>query len=220
MMTKRIPLLFCLLLGLALADSSSARDLSSLKIVGVRFGVWRAENAKHVQAAPGEQILTDVAAPYGEVHISLGLNKGFAAGISIGSCYRGETRYNDQYGYYWKRVYIYPIGGEITYYPLYRSEKSRWQPYLDTGAALVSGTEDIRFGEYSGPLLYSGSGLNTYLTVGWHGGMGMDFSLTRSLIIGLDMKYRGTRFSHKVGGVKDFSGPEATLGLSYVLKGF
>jgi opacity protein-like surface antigen len=220
MTVRRISLWFCLMLSLALADPSSARDLSGAKTVGVRFGVWRAENAKHVQAAPGEQILTDVSAPYGEVHISLGLNKGFAAGISIGSCYRGETRYSDQYGYYWKRVTIYPIGGEIKYYPLYRAELSRWQPYLDAGAAIVSGTEDIRFGEYSGPLLYSGSGLNTYLTIGWHGGLGMDFSVARSLIIGLDVKYRGARFNHKVGGVKDFSGPEATLGLSYVLKGF
>jgi opacity protein-like surface antigen len=217
---RPIALFCCLLLSMACADLSSAMDLSGAQTVGLRFGVWRAENAKHVQPAPGEQILTDVAAAYGEVHISLGLKKGFAAGISLGSCYRGETRYNDQYGYYWKRVTIYPIGAELKYYPLHRVEGSRWQPYLDTGAGLVSGTEDIRFGEYSGPLLYSGSGINTYLTVGWHGGLGIDFVLTRSLVVGLDMKYRGTQFNHKVGGIKDFSGPEATLGLSYVLKGF
>ncbi len=218
-MMKRISFLLCLLLSMTFADFSSARDLSSLKTVGLRFGVWRAEDAKHVQAAPGEQILTDVAALYGEIHISLGLKKGFAAGISVGSCYRGETRYSDQYGYYWKRVTIYPIGGELKYYPFHRAEKSRWQPYLDTGAALISGTEDIRFGEYAGPLLYSGSGLNTYLTVGWHGGLGMDFILGSSFVVGLDMKYRGAHFNHKVGGIKDFSGPQATLGLSYVLKG-
>ena len=217
---RSVFLICCLLLSMAAPGFSSAQDLSHSKMVGLRFGFWRSEDAKHVQPAPGEDILTNVTAPYGEVHFSLGLEKGLAVGISMGSCYRGETRYNDAYGYYWKRVTIYPLSAELKYYPLHRVARSRWQPYVDAGGGLVSGTENIRFGEYAGPLLLLGSGTNTYLTVGWHGGTGLDFLLTRSLILGFDFKYRGARFGDEVGGIKDFSGPEATLGLSYVLKGF
>ena len=209
----------CLLVSIAFADLSDARDLSSSNMVGVRIGFWSAVDAKHVQAAPGEDILTKVTATYGELHFSAGVKKGFAVGISMGSYYRGETRYNDPNGYYWKKVTIYPLTGELKYYPLHRLKKSRWQPYLTTGIGVVSGTENLRFGEYAGPLLLLGSHTNSYLTLGWNAGGGMDLVLGRSLVIGIDFRYRGVRFGEEVGGIKDFSGPQATLGLCYMLKG-
>ncbi len=216
---KKLLFFSCVTLSVVFARVCPAKDLSSAKMVGLRFGVWNAVNARHVEPAPGEDILTEVTAPYGEIHFSLGLENGLAVGISMGSCYRGETRYNDPYGYYWKRVTVYPISGELKYYPLYRVEKSRWQPYVDGGMGLVSGTENIRFGEYVGPLLYLGDRTDTYLTFGWHAGAGMDFVLSRSFALGFDFKYRGVRFGDEVGGMKDYSGPEAALGICYILTG-
>jgi opacity protein-like surface antigen len=201
------------------ADLSGAEDLSSSNMVGLRFGFWNAVGAKNVEAGPGEDILTKVTAPYGELHFSVGLKKGFALGVSMGSCYRGETRYNDPDGYYWKKVTIYPLTGELKYYPLHRLKKSRWQPYLSGGIGLISGTENLRFGEYVGPLLLLGSHTNSYLTIGWHAGGGMDLVLSRALVIGVDFKYRGVHFGDKVGGMNDYSGPQAALGVCYMLKG-
>lgn len=209
---KRLLLFNCFLLGILFPDFCLAKDLSSVHMFGMRMGFWNAVEAKNIQAPPEQEILSKVTAPYGEFFISTGLKKGFALGFSLGSCYRGETRYSDPDGYYyWKRVTIYPISAELKFYPLSPIKQSRWQPYIDAGFGFVSGIENLRSGGYSGT--------NTYLTFGWHVGGGMEFMLSRLFVIGADFKYRGVNFNKEVGGLKDYSGPEATLGLSYILKG-
>jgi hypothetical protein len=195
MLMRRSLIFSFLMLVLMSGNLCLAKDLSWSQTIGVRFGLWRSTDAKNVQPKPGESIITKVTAPYGEI------------------------RYNDAYGYYWKRISVYPITAELKYYPLHRLEKSRWQPYFDGGAGLVSGTENIRIGEYVGSLVYSSSGTNSYLTFGWHGGAGLDFILTNSLVLGFDFRYRVVRFGDDVGGIKNYSGPEATLGISYIVKG-
>ena len=125
---KRLILLGFLALSVLRTDSCPATDLSSVHMLGLRMGFWNAVNARDVKAAPGEEILSKVTAPYGEFFGSVGLTRGFALEFSLGSNYRGETRYKDPDGYYWKRVTIYPLSGHLTYYPLSFAEKSRWQP--------------------------------------------------------------------------------------------
>lgn len=180
------------------------------------MGFWNAVKAKNMQAPPGHEVLSKVTAPYGEFFICAGLKKGFALEFSLGSYYRGETRYKDPDGNYWKRVTIYPISAELKFYPLSSVKKSRWQPYTDAGFGFVSGIENIRLGE---PSVFVESGTNTYLTFGWHVGGGIEFAISRLFVIGVDFKYRGVRFGDEVGGLKDYSGPEAALGFSYILKG-
>ncbi len=214
---RRFLVFGCVLLSIILACPAVAADPSSSRSVGVRLGFWSALQANELEVLPGEEVLTKVTRWYGEIHFSAGLRRGFAVGVSLGSYYRGETRYNDPNGYYWKKVTIYPLTGELKYYPIYRSKKSRLQPYLDLGLAIVSGIEDLRFGEYAGPLLLLGQHTNSYLTLGWHVGAGLDFALSRVLSIGADFKYRWVRFGDNVGGMKDYSGPQATVGLSYIL---
>jgi hypothetical protein len=199
---------------------SWADDLSSVHMFGIRMGFWSALDAKNIQSPPPLEILTKVTAPYGEFFISNGLKKGFAFEFSVGSYYRGETRYSDTLGYYWKRVSIYPISALAKYYPLSSpSNNLLLQPYLDAGISVVSGIENLRLGEYAGPWTLVGDYTNTYLTLGGFAGVGMDFVLSRLFVLGLDFKYRWVKFGEQVGGLKDYSGPEATLGLSYILKG-
>jgi len=188
-------------------------------MVGLRLGFWSALDAKNIRSSPSSAVLTKVTAPYGELFFSNGLKKGFAFEFSLGSYYRGETRYNDSFGYYWKRVTIYPVSALGKYYPLYSQSENLWQPYLDGGISFVSGVENLRLGEYAGPVTLVGDYTNTYLTFGLFAGGGMDFVLSRLFVLGLDFKYRWVNFGDEVGGLKDYSGPEATLGLSYVLKG-
>jgi hypothetical protein len=198
---------------------SWADDLSSVHMFGIRMGFWSALDAKNIKSPPSLEILTKVTAPYGEFFISNGLKKGFAFEFSVGSYYRGETRYSDTLGYYWKRVSIYPISALTKYYPLSSPSNNRWQPYLDAGISVVSGIENLRLGEYAGPLTFVGDYTNTYLTLGGLAGAGMDFVLSRLFVLGLDFKYRWVYFGEQIGGLKNYSGPEATLGLSYILKG-
>jgi hypothetical protein len=216
---KKFLLFSSLLLGIFFPGHCLANDLSSVHMLGIRFGFWNAVEAQNIKGSPDQEISSKVTAPYGEFFVSSGLKKGFALEFSFGSCYRGETRYSDPYGYYWKQVNIYPISAELKFYPLFPIKKSRWQPYADAGVAFVSGIEDLRFGEYAGPLLLVGSGTNTYTTLGWHTGGGIEFVLSRLFVIGADFKYRGVNFNETVGGLKDYSGPQVTVGLSYILKG-
>lgn len=204
---------------------SWATDLSSVHIFGIRIGFWSALDAKNIHSSPYYEVLTKVTAPYGEFFVSNGLKKGFAFEFSVGSYYRGETRYNDSLGYYWKRVTLYPISAAAKYYPLSStshptdSADNPWQPYLNAGISFVSGVENLRLGEYAGPFTLVGDYTDTYLTLGWFAGAGMDFVLSRLFVLGLDFKYRWVNFGKQVGGLKNYSGPEATLGLSYILKG-
>jgi hypothetical protein len=183
------------------------------------MGFWNATQAENVEVRPEQEVLTKVTAPYGEFFVSAGLKKGFALEFSAGSYYRGETRYTSSFGSYWIRVSLYPITGELKFYPLSSVRRSKLQPYVDAGLALVSGIENVRLGQYVGPSLLVDSGTNSYLTVGWHVGGGAEFNLSRLFVIGADVKYRAVKFGDKVGGLKDYSGPEAALGISYVLKG-
>jgi len=185
---------------------------------GIRMGFWSALDAKNVHSSPSHEVLTKVTAPYGELFFSNGLKKGFAFEFSAGSYYRGETRYSDSLGYYWKRVTVYPVSGAIKYYPFFSQSHNLWQPYLDVGISFVSGVENLRLGEYAEPFIVVGDYINTYLTFGGFTGVGMDFVLSRFFVLGLDFKYRWVKFGKHVGGLKDYSGPEATLGLSYILK--
>jgi outer membrane protein W len=198
---------------------SWAKDLSSVSMFGLRFGFWSALDAENIQSSTTHEISTKITAPYGELFFSNGLKKGFAFEFSAGSYYRGETRYNDSLGYYWKRVTVYPVSASAKYYPLFSKSNNPAQPYLDAGISFVSGVENLRLGEYAGPLTYVGDYTNTYLTFGLFAGGGMDFVLSRLFVLGLDFKYRWVNFGDEIGGLKDYSGPEATLGFSYILKG-
>lgn len=200
------------------ASFSVANDLSSVHMFGLRVGFWSVLDAKNKQSSPSSEVLTKVTAPYGELFFSNGLKNGFAFELSLGSYYRGETRYSDSLGYYWKKVTVYPVSATTKFYLLFSASSNVWQPYLDVGISFVSGVENLRLGEYAGPVTFVGDYTNTYWALGGLAGLGMDFVLSRLFVLGLDFKYRWVNFGKQVGGLKNYSGPEATLGLSYILK--
>ncbi len=216
---KKILLINFLLLLVFLPTFGMAKDLSSVQMVGIRMGFWNAVKADKVHSTPDLEISNKITAPYAEVFIAPGLKKGFTLEFSFGSCYRGETRYHDSYGYYWKSVTVYPVSGGLKFYPLSSVKNSKCQPYLHLGVAFITGVENIRLGEYYGSSILLQEGTNTYTTLGWLAGAGMDFILSRHLVIGADFKYRGVNFNDEVGGLKNFNGPQATLGISYIVKG-
>jgi opacity protein-like surface antigen len=216
---KKFVLINFLLLLVLIPAFGTAKDLSSVQMIGIRMGFWNAPKTHDIQTTPGQEITTKVTAPYAELFISPGLKKGFALEFSFGSCYRGETRYHDPYGYYWKKVTVYPVSGGVKFYPLSSVKNYRWQPYTYIGFAFITGVEEIRLGEYFGSSVLVQEGTNTYTTLGWQAGLGMDVVLSRFWVIGADFKYRGVKFKDEVGGLKNFNGPQVTLGVSYIVKG-
>ena len=59
--------------------------------------------------------------------------------------------------------------------------------------------------------------VKTHSAFGAFSGAGLDFNISRSLIINFDFKYRWVKFGEEVGGIKDYSGAQFTLGFAYVL---
>lgn len=216
---KKFKLINFLLMLFLFPAVDLAKDLSSVQMVGIRMGFWNAVKADKIQNTPELEITSKNTAPYAEVFIAPGLKKGFSLEFSFGSYYRGETRYHDSYGYYWKSATVYPVSGGLKFYPLSSVKNSRYQPYLHLGVAFITGVENIRLGKYYGSSILIEEGTNTYTTLGWLAGAGMDIALSRFWVIDSDIKYREVKFNDEVGGLKNFTGPQVTLGVSYIVKG-
>ena len=50
--------------------------------------------------------------------------------------------------------------------------------------------------------------------VGW----GVDFAISSRILTNLDFQYRWVGFDQAVGAIKDYSGPQLTFGLGYIIK--
>lgn len=214
---KRFFFFSCFLLGILLPSLCLAEDLSSVDMLGVRIGFWSAPEAKNVETDLfWEEV--PVTERYLELFLSSGLKKRFSREISLGLYWRGETELYDidpktriKYTLYYHKVVLLPISLGFKFYPLSPVKNSRWHPYIGAGVGLVLGIEKY-YSEYWGN--YS----NISPTFGWHVGGGIEFKLSQSIVIGADFKYRGVNFREEIGGLKDYSGPGATLGLYRILK--
>ena len=212
---------FCILfLALFLAGSEPClgEDISSLNLIGLRIGIWRMSSPEIVPQIPEYQASAKTVSPYGEVFLSYGLKKGFSAELSLGSCDRGETRFEHGIDYYWESITIYPISLGGYFYPLSHKPQTSWQPYLDLGISYVVGSRSLDYGSvYPGYRYFFEGYVKNSSAFGVFTGTGMDFNLSKYLILNFDFKYRWVKFGKEVGGIKDYSGAQITLGFAYVL---
>ena len=212
---------FCILVIGLLPILCFAEDSSSVDMIGVRVGIWSALKAENMASNPLEENSTTKG--YMEIFISSRLRKRFAREISLGWYDRGNTGYSvgyhspygyDYIAYYNQRVAIFPLSLGYKFYPLSPTKNYRWQPYISAGVGLVCGLE-------KGAAEYKGSYSNTQFTFGWFVGGGLECRLGlifgHVTVLGFNLKYRGVNFEEEIGGLKDYSGLEATLGLSSIL---
>ena len=118
---------------LSSAEPCFGEDISAFSLIGLRVGLWRMSSADVKPDIGQFSASTKTVSPYGEVFFAHGLKKGFLVELSLGSCDRGETRFEleDGYGYYWESLVIYPISVGGSFYPLSFKPQISWQPYLD-----------------------------------------------------------------------------------------
>lgn len=193
-------------------------DISSFNLIGLRVGLWRMSSTEVDPGIPYYSASSKSISPYGELFFSYGLRKGFLAEFSLGSCDRGETKLEIEDGYYWESLTIYPISLGGRFYPLSFRPRVSWQPYLDIGVSYVVGSSSLEYGSFSPGLRTFFEGyVKTRSAFGAFVGAGLDFSLSRSLILNFDSKYRWVKFGEEVGGLKDYSGVQFTIGFAYVL---
>jgi len=209
-----------LLLALFLfsSDLCFGEDVSTFNLIGLRIGMWRMSSAAVEPRIPEYQTSSKTVSPYGEVFFTYGLKKGFLAELSLGSCDRGEIRYEQGNDYYWESVVIYPMSLGGYFYPLSYKPQTSWQPYLDLGVSYVVGSRSLDYGSvYPGYRYFFEGYVKTRSAFGVFTGTGLDFNLSKYLILNFDFKYRWVKFGEEVGGIKDYSGYQLTLGFAYVL---
>jgi outer membrane protein W len=193
-------------------------DVSAFNLIGLRFGLWRVNSTEVKPEVPEYSGSAKANSPYGEFFLTYGLKKGFLMGLSLGSCDRGETRFELEEGYYWESVDIYPISVSGNFYPLSSWPGIAWQPYSGMGVSYVIGSRSLDYGSvYPGQRYFFEGYVKTRSAFGAFAGAGLDFNMSRSLIINFDFKYRWVKFGEEVGGLKDYSGAQFTLGFAYVL---
>ena len=193
-------------------------DVSSFNLIGLRIGLWGMSSADIESRIPEYQASSKTVSPYGEVFFTYGLKNGFLGELSLGSCDRGETRFELGNDYYWESVVIYPISLGGYFYPLSHKPQTPWQPYLDLGVSYVVGSKSLDYGSvYPGYRYFFEGYVKTRAAFGVFAGTGLDFNLSKYLILNFDAKYRWVKFGEEVGGIKDYSGYQLTLGFAYVL---
>jgi hypothetical protein len=199
--------IFCT--GLFLADLSRGVDISSCDLIGFRGGVWKVEKAKELPSSIEAKTYT----PYIEFLFSHGLKNGFSLELNFGAGYRGDTKFIIPEGYYWENWNLYPISGKIKYSFLSTYSRKIYQPYFDLGLTLLTSTST-----YNNPYYLDVTYVNTKTTLGALAGWGLDLSLSSRILLNLDFQYRWVNFKHEVAGIKNYSGPQLTFGLEYIIK--
>jgi outer membrane protein W len=195
-----------------------AENISVFNLIGLRVGLWRMGSTEAKPQIPEYSAAIKNTSPYGEVFLTYGLKKGFVAELSLGSCDRGETRFEHGSDYYWESVTIYPISLGGRFHPLSYKPQISWQPYLDLGVSYVVGSRSLDYGSiYPGYRYFFEGYVKTRTAFGAFTGAGVDYNIGRFLILSFDFKYRWVKFGEEVGGLKDYSGAQFTLGFAYVL---
>jgi len=201
--------LIILFTGLFWAEFSWGVDLSSSDLIGFRGGVWKVEKAEELPSSIEAKIYT----PYIEFFISHGIRKGFSLELDLGAGYRGDTKFVDQNNYYFENWNLYPISGKIKYSFFSTYSHKIYQPYFDLGLTFLTSSSTYN-NPYNVNIIY----VRTKSTLGALAGWGLDLSFSSRILFNLDFQYRWVSFKHEVAGIKNYSGPQLTFGLEYIIK--
>ncbi len=219
-MGKKAYLLFFWAVLILESSQVFSADLSRYDMIGLKGGVWRVDRAEDLTTNSAFTANPKTYSPYLELYFSLGLRKGFCLEFLLGSCSRGEIRYDaEDGGYFWETVTIIPLSFGAKYLFLSKSPRKSWQPYADLGISYVIGASELNYGSLGSGEKFFAEGLGkTRSNLGFFLGSGVEYSLSELLWLDFDIKYQWIKFSKEVGGVKDYRGTRLTLGLSYVIK--
>ncbi len=192
-----------------LSVSARAVDLSSSDLIGLRGGFWRVDKARDL----ADSIQAKTYTPYLELFISHGIKKGFSLELNLGAGYRGDTKFTVPGGYYIENWNLYPVSGKVKYSLFSYFPQRRFQPYLDLGLTFLTASSSFRNPYYLDVVF-----VTTKTAFGALAGWGVDFSVSPRILANLDFQYRWVGFNQPVGAIKDYSGPQLTFGLGYVIK--
>lgn len=190
-------------------ESTQAVDISSSDLIGFRGGFWRVDKARNLP----DTIQAKTYTPYLELFISHGIKKGFSLELNLGAGYRGDTKFTVPGEYHTENWNLYPVSGKVKYSLFSYYPQKRFQPYLDLGLTFLTASST-----YNNPNYLGVTFISTKTAFGALAGWGVDFAVSSRILANLDFQYRWVGFDQAVGAIKDYSGPQLTFGLEYIIK--
>jgi outer membrane protein W len=206
---KILSSLAAFLIVLLFSGSAQAVDISSSDLIGFRGGFWRIEKAKDLPSTIQAKRYTS----YLELFFSHGMKKGFSLELNLGAGYRGDTKFTVPGEYHTENWNLYPVSGKVKYSLFSYYPQKRFQPYLDLGLTFLTASST-----YNNPNYLGVTFISTKTAFGALAGWGVDFAVSSRILANLDFQYRWVGFDQAVGAIKDYSGPQLTFGLEYIIK--
>lgn len=201
---KRVALIFSVYL--LAAGPSQASNLS------VRLGLWHLTKPDFKQE-PGLTLSTQKNFFYVEAAYEKNLARLLSFDITLGTIFRGTTRYQTSSGsIFLGTANVLPIGLGLTLYPLPLNTKLK--PYLRGGGLVAIGNQNS--GNFAGfdaagnPVFNS----KTRLTAGGYAAFGFGYRLMPKVRLTAELSYHHLKFSGPVAGLSNHSGYQILTGVN------
>ncbi len=222
-MQKKVISLTTLLALLLLHASTLAGPPAGTWTLGVRMGLFT-NSEDDIEFSSGESQVTLFANKtnfYLEGFVNYYFTSYFAAVGNFGTYSKGDIRYDGYVVGYGNASFlgsasIFPVQLGARLSPFTNQFPLKAKPYFEGGGALVIGRETVA-GAYYDPFLgqFTDGTLNTETDWTWWFGGGAEIPLSPKIHIDLMGKYISNQFSGDIAGIQDFTGFQASIGVSY-----
>lgn len=211
--SKLISITTCIILTLALV--SSAGPLEKRHGFGLRLGMWnQVTNNRTEVGIGGVTTSTEASGFFGGLFYDHWLQENLALNITVGGILADfETRTGIP-GVSTETAFVAPILLGVKYYFPGSTLNSSVRPMVKVAVGPFIGQQERTEEGVYGVIVESRS----ESAFGGQVGAGVDFILSRYFMLGVTLGYNlMTDFDEPIGGSKNYSGPEFSVGLSLLL---
>ena len=202
----------CIILSLALV--SSAGPLEKRHGIGIRLGMWNQVTDTRTEIGIGS-VTTSVKASgfFGGMFYDHWLQENLALNIAVGGMLADFETKTDITGVSTETAFVAPILFGVKYYFPGSTLNSSARPFAKVAVGPFVGQQEKTEEAVSGVIVESRS----RTAFGGQVGAGIDFILSRYFMLGVALGYNlMADFDEPIGGSRNYSGPEFSVGLSFL----
>lgn len=186
--------------------------------MGIRLGVGHFNQDTPDQEYVNYNITADQNGFYSELFYNWHFINELALDIGLAVINRGEFRWQVPEGSFFGSINVYPISVGLKVRPFASVLSKNYQPYFSGGGSVYVGRAVIEGGTVYNPYIYIDSPDRTQTDIGWWVGAGFESFISASIMITSSFRYHGIKFGDTVGGFKDYTGYQISLGVGYIFK--
>lgn len=193
--------------------------------LGARVGLFtNTQNQDEIRYQQGDnevQLFPNKTNFYLEGFVNYYFTSYFAAVANVGSYTKGDIRYDAFVvglgpASFLGSASIYPIQLGARLSPFTQQLPLKMMPYVEAGGALIVGRETVAGLEYDAYLgRFTDGTLTTESDWSWWVGGGTEIPLSPTIQIDIMGKYIDNQFTGDIAGIRDFTGFQASIGVSY-----